>query len=550
MNLQVHVKHLKAFKSPVIDDIVSYHSNDQIVTVGADLFTSTQLDKIAKDAKGANDAGSRTLCRRIASYQSVLKNPTEAKIGTLELLAVALREYIAPSPNKWLFESMPDGYLLPHFVVSIDFHARRDHRPANVQISLENVIRGKKSSDSIVFDADELRRPVTQLLAEKGYFLETEQMVAAYREDVEAYKAIVSKTGAVFSCAGSGFDMDGRVSSQVAMVRDGEQATVVLDDTSEDGDRRDRSFRESSNTTSSLHYWTKKPGKEKAAQNDDEEEDHAVVATPVHPYIKVFDLQRHLFVQAHVRNLTPYIFDATAADKLVLSDKMRDLVDALVHHSNDVREDIVRGKTGGSIVITTGPPGTGKTLTAQVVAEKTERPLYVVQCSQLGTDETNIEKNLLLVLTRAIRWNAVLLIDEADVYVHERGTNIRQNAIVGVFLRILEGYRGFLFLTSNRETIIDDAILSRATAWLRYELPTKDQLKQLWRIHSKQQAVSIDDATIEQLLGEFEGISGRTVKNMLKLARLVLQSDKKWASNHVGLLKHVWEFTARKVDER
>jgi len=79
MNLQVHVKHLKAFKSPVIDDIVSYHSNDQIVTVGADLFTSTQLDKIAKDAKGANDAGSRTLCRRIASYQSVLKRGLAAR---------------------------------------------------------------------------------------------------------------------------------------------------------------------------------------------------------------------------------------------------------------------------------------------------------------------------------------------------------------------------------------------------------------------------------------------------------------------------------------
>src|SRR6185295_19284784 len=103
---------------------------------------------------------------------------------------------------------------------------------------------------------------------------------------------------------------------------------------------------------------------------------------------------------------------------------------------------IVAGKTGGTIVFCTGEPGTGKTLTGEVFSEVIKRPLYVVQCSQLGTDEEELEKQLKKVLRRAQRWGAILLIDEADVYVRERGDDIQQNAIVGVFLRVLEYYRG------------------------------------------------------------------------------------------------------------
>ena len=92
---------------------------------------------------------------------------------------------------------------------------------------------------------------------------------------------------------------------------------------------------------------------------------------------------------------------------------------------------------------------TSKTLTAEVLAEYKERPLYSIQCSQLGIDPETIEKNLAVVLQRANRWNAILLLDEADVYITKRGSSLQHNAIVGVFLRILEYAQCILIMTTN-----------------------------------------------------------------------------------------------------
>ena len=56
------------------------------------------------------------------------------------------------------------------------------------------------------------------------------------------------------------------------------------------------------------------------------------------------------------------------------------------------------------------------------------------------------------------------LLDEADVFVLERGLDLVQNAIVAEFLRTLEYFDGLLFLTTNRMNGVDEAILARCAA--------------------------------------------------------------------------------------
>jgi SpoVK/Ycf46/Vps4 family AAA+-type ATPase len=160
----------------------------------------------------------------------------------------------------------------------------------------------------------------------------------------------------------------------------------------------------------------------------------------------------------------------------------------------------------------------------------------------LGTDEKTLETELRIVLSRSQRWKAILLIDEADVYVHERGDDIQQNAIVGVFLRVLEYYRGILFMTSNRETIIDDAIMSRATAWIRYEVPDKEKAKLIWRVLSTQYKAQLSLDQIAELVEheKFNEISGRTIKNLLKLAKLKSLRNKETITPE--MLKYVSQF--------
>ncbi|KAK0727242.1 hypothetical protein B0T26DRAFT_124649 [Lasiosphaeria miniovina] len=134
--------------------------------------------------------------------------------------------------------------------------------------------------------------------------------------------------------------------------------------------------------------------------------------------------------------------------------------------------DIVRGKGRGRIVFLYGPPGVGKTSTAETIAAYTSppRPLYPITCGDLGSEPKAIQEALEGHFKLAHRWNCVLLLDEADVYLAERHHNdLDRNGIVSVFLRTLEYYSGLLFLTSNRVGSIDPAFKSRIHVALRYE---------------------------------------------------------------------------------
>ncbi len=114
-----------------------------------------------------------------------------------------------------------------------------------------------------------------------------------------------------------------------------------------------------------------------------------------------------------------------------------------------------------------------------------------------------------------------MLLDEADVYVTSRGTDLTQNAIVGVFLRVLEYHSGVLFFTTNRGDLVDDAVLSRCTARIPYEFPDAAALSRIWRVLADVNGVMISDDEIERIVAEHPKMSGRDAKNLLKLAMLV-----------------------------
>lgn len=110
------------------------------------------------------------------------------------------------------------------------------------------------------------------------------------------------------------------------------------------------------------------------------------------------------------------------------------------------------------------------------------RPLWSLSVSELGTTPKELEQTLFKVLDIAAAWRAVLLLDEADVYLERRvsGADLTRNAMTGIFLRMLEYYRGVLFLTTNRIGTFDDAFRSRISMFLHYTaLSTQDKGK-IW----------------------------------------------------------------------
>ena len=96
-------------------------------------------------------------------------------------------------------------------------------------------------------------------------------------------------------------------------------------------------------------------------------------------------------------------------------------------------------------------------------------------------DSAILEAQLFRIFQIAAHWGALLLLDEADVFLERRSRqNLPHNSLVSVFLRKLEYYEGIMFLTTNRAEEFDPEILSRIHLMLRYENPITEARRNIW----------------------------------------------------------------------
>lgn len=247
-------------------------------------------------------------------------------------------------------------------------------------------------------------------------------------------------------------------------------------------------------------------------------------AIPFHPIIRVFDLKVHQFYLVNSDYLTQYIYDKQLGEKLVLPHDHRDLLDILTTDLDAFLGDVVEGKSAGNVILSKGPPGVGKTLTAEVYSEMIEKPLYSIHSGSLGTTASSVNERLTEVFKRAKRWDCVLLLDEADVFVMQRGNDIELNAIVAEFLRSMEYFDGLLFMTTNRPDDIDDAILSRCAAIIDYHRPDVANATAIWKVMASNYGVVLSDELIDELVAAFAQASGRDIKMLFRLALRVSQA--------------------------
>jgi AAA+ superfamily predicted ATPase len=137
-----------------------------------------------------------------------------------------------------------------------------------------------------------------------------------------------------------------------------------------------------------------------------------------------------------------------------------------------------------------------------------------------------LDRNLTRIMDMTATWRAVLLIDEADVFLERRSLHdLHRNAMVSVFLRVLEYYSGILFLTTNRVTTFDDAFKSRIHIPIRYTDLTVDSRRQIWRNFCKKVpgGVDVTDKGFEELAET--DLNGRQIKNAIKAAESLAAFD-------------------------
>lgn len=239
------------------------------------------------------------------------------------------------------------------------------------------------------------------------------------------------------------------------------------------------------------------------------------------------------WVTLDVANVRDIAWNDGAFPNLMLPAKYKSLVLAFVEGQishQHAFDDLIEGKGQGVVMLLVGNPGTGKTLTAEAVADRVRRPLYVLSIGELGYLDDDMEKKLKSTLKLTEKWDAVLLFDECDILLEERSSsNLEHNELVTMFLRMLEYYRGIIIMTTNRVETMDRAFQSRVHLTLRYPDLDPAAKEHIWRYFVAQ---TQDDSASAVLTDEVYGrlarlpMNGRQIKNTVKISMLLAAQEK------------------------
>lgn len=449
------------------------------------------------------EAGSTIAAGTVAGLRQAEKDPANSEIKGLEMLAQAFGQYILRDMiDGWVYTIGGKDEQVPWLVNNIYFQEKRNapshvamHLIANSpRTSMDDMQR--PTSRFLYFFVDDLTpKRVADILAAKGYIKETTELKEQYLKSVGKFSDYFMKLNEQFLAVRAGHEIDFEKGRGYTERIPFQEPVRVIND---EGVMHRKFY-----TQIDSPLWG---GIGKMYSE-----------IPIHPQLFCFNLETHTNMWIHVDNLTEYEYNPTLREKLILPAEHRDLVDILTQDMDVLMEDIIHGKSGGTTILCKGAPGLGKTLTAEVYAEVVGRPLYRVHSGQLGVISNEVELNLDKILKRAQRWGAVMLIDEADVYIRQRANDMDHNAVVASFLRTLEYFHGLLFLTTNRVNDVDDAIASRCIATIVYEPPVPEDALRIWKVLAEQFEIRLTDKLISNLVNHFDGISGRDIKELLKL---------------------------------
>ena len=549
----------------VANPIDSTNGFNEFDTISFDLvdYSMPKLKQIQAVLEKHN-APAKTV-NTVKRWMEVLKDPCNGEVTSLPSLEKVFKALMDKSKDKWLFKENEDGEMCPVLVTKFKynppsressgsfsihtkygylFHIDEEKATCYTLVDDSDSFYNSDLRNTLVSDSDEIdylfdnrnyidntsdtsdnedneddesenkkkkkstKEPsilLAALLEKRKFFMPTKDLYENYAIAMRKIKELHSQSGKQFIVNGSAFTLSeysgysSRLSTRlVSMHEEGDKNKVVIDNVSQLKD----------------------------VQTNSESQGYKNMPLPYKPYLKMYDITKYRSVMVHVSKLEEVKYDKNIVDSIILQANDKKMLNALIGGENSFN-DIVAGKSGGIIMLGSGKAGTGKTLTAEVYAEVVKKPLYQIQSAQLGTNPQDIEKNLHIILKRAQRWNAVLLIDECDAYVYERGTDMIQNCVVGVFLRLLEYYKGILFLTTNRHDNIDSAIISRLTAHIKYGIPcAEDQIKIMTMIANRFN-VPITVTEQSRIIAKYPDVVGRDIRNLLKLLKKFYNPDNK-----------------------
>lgn len=143
-------------------------------------------------------------------------------------------------------------------------------------------------------------------------------------------------------------------------------------------------------------------------------------------------------------------------------------------------------------IIFYGHSGTGKTITAYALGNALKKPILSLDCSKIlsmyvGESEKNVRKIFdgFNNITRDLKKDAILLLDEADQFLGQRSTNGSSvdkmyNQMQNIFLEQIEKFDGILIATTNLIDNIDAAFSRRFNYKIEFLKPDFMERVRIW----------------------------------------------------------------------
>jgi len=181
-------------------------------------------------------------------------------------------------------------------------------------------------------------------------------------------------------------------------------------------------------------------------------------------------------------------------------------------------------------IILVGPPGTGKTQLARAVAVASKAEIFYASGSEfievyVGVGALRLRK---LFDEAKNKTPSIIFIDEIDALAKKRSdilTNTREHdQTLNELLNLLDGFtkkdkKEVVFIAAtNREDVIDPAVMQRMNRKIYVDLPTKSEIKKIIKKHTENKPFSLDKNDISKISSDITGFSGREICNLIKEA--------------------------------
>ncbi|KAM3066248.1 hypothetical protein ACMFMG_003240 [Clarireedia jacksonii] len=264
-------------------------------------------------------------------------------------------------------------------------------------------------------------------------------------------------------------------------------------------------------------------------------DDHYMLLPPI---VESFVLEKKQWMTLLVDGVKD-IEDMPTTDfkNLILPDGYEKLLKAVVksHSSSKGATSVFFQKCSALTILLHGPQSTGKRLTAKALASYFQRPIYSIDSYNLSISHHG-NFDFAEHFRRASKWNAIILIQDAERYFLDPLLRDTRSTYSEMFLRELLQYRGIVILTAHRREELDIEIGKKINVALAYEAWDICENLRVWEQQlerlERERPVRFSDEARKHVLGfareqarKGHNWNGKDIENYFDVSIALMASD-------------------------